>query len=77
MGASFLATLGLDDWIAGSADDYVERALRHAGDLVALARLRATLRGRLAASVLCDRRAYCAAVEAAYRGMWRRWCVSR
>ena len=77
MGASFLTPPGLADWIATSPDDYVARAVRHAGDLAGLARLRAGLRSRLAASPLCDHRAYSRAVENAYREMWDRWCASR
>jgi predicted O-linked N-acetylglucosamine transferase (SPINDLY family) len=76
MGASLLDALGLHDWVATGADDYVRRAVRHATDLDALATLRAGLRARLAASPLCDHRAYCRAVEDAYRAMWRRWCAS-
>jgi predicted O-linked N-acetylglucosamine transferase (SPINDLY family) len=51
---SFLTSLGLTDWIADSEDDYVDRAVRAAGDLAGLSRLRSELRGRMAASPLCD-----------------------
>jgi predicted O-linked N-acetylglucosamine transferase (SPINDLY family) len=53
-GVSILQNVGLPDWIADDADDYVERAARHAGDLAALGALRLRLRERLLASPLCD-----------------------
>lgn len=75
LGASFLTTLGLADWVAASHATYVAHAARGARDVEALVALRADLRRRLAASPLCDHPAYCRAVEAAYRGMWRRYCA--
>jgi protein O-GlcNAc transferase len=75
LGPSFLTTLGLTGWIARTPAEYVERAVAHAADLAALARLRASLRARLSASPLGDAAGYCRAVEAAYRTMWRRWCA--
>src|SRR5207253_8752054 len=41
---SHLSNAGLTETIAGNLDDYVERAVRLAGDLPRLARIRATLR---------------------------------
>jgi protein O-GlcNAc transferase len=73
LGPSFLTTLGLSDFVATTPDAYVEIAVRAAGDIDRLAALRAGLRERMRASVLCDHAAYTRAVEAAYRAMWRRW----
>ena len=53
-GSSLLHNLDLADWIAADAPDYVERAARHAADVVALSALRQRLRGQLLASPLCD-----------------------
>jgi predicted O-linked N-acetylglucosamine transferase (SPINDLY family) len=53
-GESLLQNVGLPDWIATDADDYVERAARHAGDARALAALRKGLRRQLLASPLCE-----------------------
>jgi predicted O-linked N-acetylglucosamine transferase (SPINDLY family) len=72
--ASFLAALGLDDLVTYSVDEYVETAVRLAGDLDRLAHERATLRDRLLASPIGDTLAYTRAVEAAYRDLWTRWC---
>lgn len=75
LSASVLTTLGLNQFIARTSQDYVDRALQHAQDACGLADLRQTLRNRLSASILCDHRAYCRAAESAYREMWRRWCA--
>jgi predicted O-linked N-acetylglucosamine transferase (SPINDLY family) len=77
MGASILTTLGLEAFIARTPDEYVAVAIRQARDLPRLAALRARLRERLTASIICDHRAYCRAVEESYRAMWKRWCESR
>jgi predicted O-linked N-acetylglucosamine transferase (SPINDLY family) len=72
--ASFLAALGLDDLVAHSVDEYVELAVRLAGDLDRLARERTTLRERLLTSPIGDGDTYTRAVEAAYRELWQAWC---
>ncbi|MEO8718754.1 MAG: hypothetical protein ABI423_11115, partial [Burkholderiales bacterium] len=74
---SILGELGLDDWIAGSADEYVRLALAHAADTAQLAQLRATLRARLRESPLMDEAGFARDVEGAYRAMWRTWCAQR
>lgn len=54
-GLSLLQTLGLaQDWVAADADDFVRRAELRSQDRVGLAALRASLRGHMAASPLCD-----------------------
>jgi len=75
LAAASLTALGLTDFIAADHDATVALAAAKARDLPALAQLRATLRARIAGSPFGDARAYAAAVEAAYRGMWRRWCA--
>jgi predicted O-linked N-acetylglucosamine transferase (SPINDLY family) len=75
LAAACLSALGLDDFIARDAQSYVALALAKAGDLAALASLRATLRDRMAASPLGDPLRYAQAVAAAYRSVWRRWCA--
>ncbi len=73
-GASILHAVGLDDWITQDLDQYVARATAAAADLDALARLRATLRSRFAASPLRDAIGLAREIEQAYRVLWRTWC---
>lgn len=72
--AATLEYLGLDDLVASSADDVVEVAAALAANAPRLAELRRSLRGRLAASSLCDTARLAREVETAYRRMWHRWC---
>ncbi len=76
VGASLLARIGAEDWIAETAEDYVECAARLAADPAQLKALRQTLRARVAGSPLCDRAAFARAMEAAYRSMWQAWCAA-
>jgi predicted O-linked N-acetylglucosamine transferase (SPINDLY family) len=74
--ASLLTLLGLQEFIAASPEDYIAKGVAWAMRLDDLAELRAELRKKVEASKLCDRASYVAAVEAAYRMMWRRWCAA-
>jgi predicted O-linked N-acetylglucosamine transferase (SPINDLY family) len=76
-GGSGLKTLGLDELIATSREQYLETAAALAGDLERLAHLRGTLRERMAASPLVDFAGFTRNLEAAYRRMWRDWCAGR
>ena len=77
--AGLLANAGLADWIARDADDYVEKAIRFAGntDNGGLAGLRRRLRGQVLASPVFDARRFARHFEQALRGMWNGWCDSR
>ena len=76
-GVSHLANVGLNELIAGSPDEYVRIASSLASDASKLADMRSTLRGRMQSSPLMNERQYAADLEAAFRQMWRRWCLSR
>ncbi len=71
-----LTAAGLTELIAPTPDAYLDIAAGLAGDLPALAALRAGLRGRMAASPLCDGPRFARTLEAAYRDLWRRWCAT-
>jgi predicted O-linked N-acetylglucosamine transferase (SPINDLY family) len=77
MAASVLTRLGLTDWVARTAEEFVALGVRWAAEVGRLAELRAGLRERMRASGLCDGRAFARTLEAAYREMWRRWCGAR
>ena len=71
---SLLASLGLEELIAESVEDYARIAAGLAGDPARLRELRATLRRRMAESRLTDAQTFTRVLESAYRTMWRRWC---
>ncbi len=73
--ASHLCNVGLDDWVAPDLAAYHALALRRAGDLPALAALRATLRPRMRASPLCDAARFGVGLGATLRHAWRDWCA--
>ncbi len=76
-GATYLGAAGFHDGVASDPDDFVRRAAALAGDVERLADLRADLRNRMQASALLDHEGCARAVEAAYRGMWRKWCAAQ
>jgi protein O-GlcNAc transferase len=71
---SVLSAVGLPEWIASSAAEYVGRAVRFAGERDRLAELRGSLRERMLASPLMDEERFTRDLEQAYREMWRKWC---
>ncbi|MCB4822830.1 tetratricopeptide repeat protein [Roseicella aerolata] len=73
---SHLSNVGLPDWVAESEEAYVALAIARAGDLPALATLRAGLRARVAASPLTDAARFGRALAATLRDAWRRWCAT-
>jgi predicted O-linked N-acetylglucosamine transferase (SPINDLY family) len=70
-GVAFLRTLGLPELAAADEDAYVEAAAALAADAARLSGLRTGLRGMLAASRICDGKAFARDVEKAYRTMWQ------
>lgn len=77
MSASLLTQVGLSELIAQTEDEYVDCAVRLAGDIATLQRLRGDLRDVMTSSPLCDGPGYTRVLEASYREMWRRWCDAR
>ncbi len=77
VGISLLSAVGLPEFIAQTPDDYVRIGAALANEAPRRAELRRTLRGRIAASTLCDGPAFAQRFEAAVRALWRRWCAER
>jgi predicted O-linked N-acetylglucosamine transferase (SPINDLY family) len=69
-GLAILGTVGLDDWVTTSPDEYVALAISKAADPAGLATLRAGLRDRVRASPLTDVVRFTRQLEAAYLRMW-------
>ena len=63
VGASLLHHAGLGEWVANDPADYVAIAVALANDRDRLAGLRGTLRGRFAASPVCDANRLARAIE--------------
>jgi predicted O-linked N-acetylglucosamine transferase (SPINDLY family) len=72
-GASLQHALGLDEFIANSVEDYVQKAVQIAGDLPRLAAIRQSMRTRMATQ-LSNGEAYTRAFEQEVRNAWRRHC---
>jgi predicted O-linked N-acetylglucosamine transferase (SPINDLY family) len=70
MVASMLKAVGLDDWIADSPEQYLERAILKASDWDGLAVLRLRLRDMMQASPLCNGERFTRGLESAYQTMW-------
>ena len=69
--ASILATLGMNDWIAATPDDYLRIAGVWAARRSDLSTLRNNLRARVRASPLMDEAGFARDLEEAYRAMWQ------
>ena len=72
---SHLSSAGLTETIAGTLEEYVELAVALAGDVPRLASLRAGLRERMAASLLCDGERCAADLMQVVRDVWQDWCL--
>jgi protein O-GlcNAc transferase len=73
MVASVLTTIGCQDWIARTREEYVTKAIALAGDLDKLAKYRRTLRQRMLDSPLCDGRGFAKKLDDLYRRLWIDW----
>lgn len=74
VGASLNTVVGLPQLIGRDVDQYVNIAVGLAADWRDLAALKGSLRGKMAASALCDAPAYARKFEVLLRTMWIRWC---
>jgi predicted O-linked N-acetylglucosamine transferase (SPINDLY family) len=72
--ASLLHAVGHPEWVAKDAADFARLGAALAADRAALGGLRGSLRGQMAASTLCDARAYGERFHAAIRACWANAC---
>lgn len=70
VGKSLLTLINAEDWLSDTSEEYIERAVRLAGDIPGLVELRRTMRARLENSALMDADGFVAGLELAYREMW-------
>ncbi|WFU21270.1 tetratricopeptide repeat protein [Bradyrhizobium sp. CB1717] len=75
-GASIVASVGLGDWVAEHDEGYIEIAKTFAAQPALLAKLRADLPARIAASPAGNVEIYTRELEAGYRKFWREYCAA-
>ena len=75
-GGSIVAAVGLGAWVAEDDEGYVEIARRFAGQPEYLAKLRAELPARIAASPAGNVETYTRRIEEGYRQFWRDYCAA-
>ncbi|MCA1470205.1 tetratricopeptide repeat protein [Bradyrhizobium sp. IC3195] len=75
-GGSIVAAVGLDDWVAEDDEGYAAIACKFAAQPAHLARLRAELPARIAASAAGNVETYTRRVEEGYRKFWRDYCAA-
>ena len=73
-GAAILGQLELDDFIAGSTEDFVAKGVYWAKNLALLAQVRGDLRNRWQRSPARRPDRIAESLERALRHMWTRWC---
>jgi predicted O-linked N-acetylglucosamine transferase (SPINDLY family) len=76
-GVRFLRSVGLDELLAETPEDYVRIAAELAGDQARLADLRAGLRERMSYSPLMDAHRLTRHLESAYVGIWEHRLATR
>jgi len=74
-GMMMIKAAGLADFIVESRAAFVDRAVAASAETARLAALRPRLREAMRRTAIGDQIAFCRSVEAAYRGMWRKFCA--
>lgn len=77
VGLDLLSRLDMQFFAAATPEEYVKKAVALASKPEALARIRETMRMRMATSPLCNRDLFTHNIEQAYRKMWHRWCQAQ
>jgi predicted O-linked N-acetylglucosamine transferase (SPINDLY family) len=76
VGASLLASIGLEMLVAAEPEQYATIAVDLAREPSLRRTLRAGMRARLEASPLLDAAGFARKLEKAYRQAWSAWCAS-
>jgi predicted O-linked N-acetylglucosamine transferase (SPINDLY family) len=77
VGLSLLTAVGHPEWAAEDEEHYIEKAVALAQDRALRSQLRESLRGEVAASILCDHQGQAARFETALRQVWTEWCQNQ
>ncbi len=73
VGASILAHMDCNEWIASTTASYIETAVKLAGDRQGLAELRISQRNRMMKSTLLDAKTFATTIENVYRMIWEEY----
>lgn len=76
VGASLLSNVGLEDFIAESVEDYVEKGVSLANNVEKRKSIHRDLRSRMTRSFLMDNARFIQSLERAYRWMFKEWLES-
>jgi predicted O-linked N-acetylglucosamine transferase (SPINDLY family) len=77
LGPALLRHAGLDAFVARTAQDFVDKGTRWAGDCESLSELRAGMRARFRESPIGQPAEVAQSLADALREMWRRWCGAK
>jgi len=74
---SLFNRLDMTFFAAQKQDEYVDKACALAAKQESLLKIRQTMRQRMSASILCDKKTFTQVLEAAYRKIWKLWCKNK
>ena len=77
VGMSILKSLGMEDWIAYSQEEYIQKAITLAQNRDQLQVTKKDLRNQLLNSPLSNSKAFAKKFETALREMWQNWCAEK
>ncbi len=76
-GIAILSNVGMEDWIAKTPEEYIEKAKKSAAEIARLSLLRGKLRDTLKKSAICDWTSYSKKWEEAVRNLWKNYCLGK
>lgn len=77
VGLSVLSAVDLEFFAASTPDEFVAKTITFAAKPEALEKIRNTMRDRMTASPLCNRKLFTENLEKLYRNMWHKWCDTK
>lgn len=74
MGASAMTRLGMQDWVAHSREDFIDRAVTLAADRETLLKTKKGLREKMLQSPLCDAQGFGVEMGRVFEEIWAAYC---
>lgn len=75
--SSLMHHLGMEEYVANDADEYVKIALLKAKDIKSLSLLRMDLREKVKQAPFSKCKEFTRELESSYRTMWQKWCETQ